>query len=47
MQSIVIALVVIAAIIVNVSPKGGADMAIAAITIILLAGSAILMELQR
>ena len=47
MQSIVIALVVIAAIIVNVSSKGGADTAIAAITIILLVGSAILMELQR
>jgi hypothetical protein len=47
MQSIVIALIAIAAIIVNVSSQGGANTGIAAITIILLVISAILMELQK
>ena len=47
MQSIVIALIAIAAIIVNVPSKGGANTGIAAIIIILLVISAILMELQK
>lgn len=44
---LVITLIVITAIIVNVFPDGGANIGVAIITTVMLAGSATLMVLQR
>jgi len=46
-QWLVITLIVITAIIVNVFPDGGANIGVAIITTVMLAGSATLMVLQR